>query len=1212
MNRSALKKYAPQARLDFIEAVTLRARRLGLDPALPVNIEQTGDVLLIGGQPFSASIAKQRAMLTLRIQQQGFSAVVEALAYTWFNRLVAIRFMELKGYLSHGYRVLSHPQGQQPEILDNVQHLDLFGLDKAEVIRLKTAGNQDELLYREILLAQCHELHRNMPFLFEALDDATELLLPDNLLRTDSPIARLVGDVEEGDWQEVEVIGWLYQFYISEKKGEVIGKVVKSEDIPAATQLFTPNWIVQYLVQNSLGRLWLMANPGSSLKEKMPYYVEPAEQAPEVITQLDTLIKVRMEEDAGTLNPESITILDPACGSGHILVEAYNLLRAIYEERGYRLRDIPRLILQKNLFGLDIDDRAAQLAGFALLMKAREDDRRLFDLEGNPPHLNIMAIQNSAGLPDAEIAQVIIDAAIQIEGGEAFHSGQLFGGGQLETRHSSGLTVLDVRQLIQLFEDGKTFGSLISVPDALKGKLGKIVDLLASVRVSGDDLSRSYASQVLEHFAWPASLLALQYDAVVANPPYMGGKGMNSAIKDFAKRAFPDSKSDLFAMFIERGFSCCKPSGFNSMVTMQSWMFLSSYDELRAKFLSSYSLITAAHLGGRAFAELSGPSVQVVAFSAVRASIPAYKAIFIRADAGGEDEKKKSLTENANKHCLYSNSDYALFPGHRFAYWIPKVQADTFLAEQYLGDVLTPRQGMATSDNSRFVRFWWEVSDVNIFRVAVDRESASNCGGTWFPYNKGGTANKWYGNQESVVNWAHDGAEIISHAAKLYGSPTRTIKNIPFYFREGITWGDITFKNKAGEECFAARYTPVGAIFDVSGPSGFPKGEDIMPLLCLLNSKVVKAYMSVLNPTSHFQVGDVKQVPYLVDDSSKAVLRDFGAKCVALSREDYIRLETAPEFVGGMYFHEGDTISDSFESSSNVFVERRDCLKSIETDINYLLLKNYGLHDFVDSAVRDDEITLNIIHADSFARRTLSIGIGSAMGRYSLDEPGVIYARSGNIDFNPARYSKFSVDADGIIPITADSWFEDDAAERVREFVKVVWGGDTLVENMEWLADSLDRKAGESADEAIRRYLSTSFYKDHMQTYKKRPIYWLFSSGKQKAFECLVYLHRYNEGTLSRMRMEYVVPLQSRMQARIDKLADDINSATGSAQQKALQKLKDKFTKQLEELRRFDETLRPYADQRIALNLDDGVKVNYGKFGDLLAEVKAITGGKED
>ncbi|WP_455231634.1 BREX-1 system adenine-specific DNA-methyltransferase PglX [Geopseudomonas aromaticivorans] len=549
MNRSALKKYAPQARLDFIEAVTLRARRLGLDPALPVDVAQTGDVLMIAGQPFPASIASQRTALAQRIRQQGFASVMEALAYTWFNRLVAIRFMELKGYLSHGYRVLSHPDGlPQPEILDHVQHLELPGLDRAEAIRLKTAGNQDEALYREILLAQCHELHSNMPFLFEALDDATELLLPDNLLRTDSPIARLVGDIEEGDWEQVEIIGWLYQFYISEKKDQVMGKVVKSEDIPAATQLFTPNWIVQYLVQNSLGRLWLMANPGSGLKTHMPYYVEPAEQTPDVQAQLDALIKVRMDEDGGTLNPESLTVLDPACGSGHILVEAYNLLRAIYEERGYPPREIPRLILSKNLYGLDIDDRAAQLAGFALLMKARKDDRRLFDDADNPPHLNVFAIQESTDLPDEQIAQTILNAAIQIEGGEAFQTGQLFGGGQLETQHSSGLTVRDLRDLIQLFAHGKTFGSLITVPAALKARLGTMVDLLATVRSKGDPLARSYATQVLEQFAWPASVLALQYDAVVANPPYMGSKGMCPVLQRFVKNNYERERADLFAL----------------------------------------------------------------------------------------------------------------------------------------------------------------------------------------------------------------------------------------------------------------------------------------------------------------------------------------------------------------------------------------------------------------------------------------------------------------------------------------------------------------------------------------------------------------------------------------------------------------------------------------------------------------------------------------
>ncbi len=1203
MNRSALKKYAPQARLDFIEAVTLRARRLGLDPTLPVSVEQTGDVLLIGGQPFPASVAKQRSELARRIQQQGFNAVVEALAYTWFNRLVAIRFMELKGYLSHGYRVLSHPEGQQPEILDHVQHLDLPGLDKAEVIRLKTAGNQDEALYREILLAQCHELHRNMPFLFEALDDATELLLPDNLLRTDSPIAHLVCDIEEADWQEVEVIGWLYQFYISDKKDEVIGKVVKSEDIPAATQLFTPNWIVQYLVQNSLGRLWLMANPGSSLKEKMPYYIEPAEQTLEVQAQLDALIKVRMDEDGGTLNPESLTVLDPACGSGHILVEAYNLLRAIYEERGYRLRDIPRLILQKNLYGLDIDDRAAQLAGFALLMKAREDDRRLFDDEGNPPHLNVMAIQQSIGLPDEEMARVILNAAIQIEGGDAFHSGQLFGGGQLETQHSSGLTVLDLRQLIQLFEHGKTFGSLISVPDALKAKLSKIVDLLASVRSKGDDLSRSYSGQILEQFAWPASLLALQYDAVIANPPYMGGKAMNAQIKAFAKNNFASSKSDLFAMFMERGFSFCRSSGFNSMVTMQSWMFLSSYEFMRERLLSDRCIQTLAHLGARAFGEISGEVVQTTAFVIQSQHVDGFRPVFFRLVDGAEKEKKAELLAGKKRYDYLVQDEFKNIPGSPVAYWVPRELHKAFLARESIDTISPPRIGMMTTDNERFLRYWYEIDFSKIgFEINSIADSIES-NFKWFPYNKGGGFRKWAGFQSLVVNWAGEGREISA-------SGMTSFRGKDFYFKSGLTWSDVA----TGD--FSCRYTGVGHIFDIKGTSSFPSADNIGIVGTVLNSKAGSYILNLLNPTMSYQSGDVRRIPLPEEVfANRNSLNESFFRLVEISSRDWNSMEVSWGFsensLASPQLTSNGRLAESFSIRADACDIASSEMMSLETAINDFYINIFGLKGEVCAEVEKGQIMLSQANREADIQSLISYSVGCMMGRYSLDEPGLIYAHSGGSGFDPSRYTKFSADTDGIIPVTDESWFEDDAAERIREFVKVIWGAETLVENMEWLADSLGRKAGESADDAVRRYLSTSFYKDHLQTYKKRPIYWLFSSGKQKAFECLVYLHRYNEGTLSRMRMEYVVPLQSRMQARIDKLTDDIDSATSSAQQKALQKRKDKLTKQLEELRRFDENLRPYADQRITLDLDDGVKVNYGKFGNLLAEVKAITGGKE-
>ncbi|HCF2415319.1 BREX-1 system adenine-specific DNA-methyltransferase PglX [Pseudomonas paraeruginosa] len=1213
MNRSALKKYAPQARLDFIEAVTLRARRLGLDPQMPVGVEQTGDVLLVGGQPFPASIARQRTALVQRIRQQGFDAVMEALAYTWFNRLVAIRFMELKGYLSHGFRVLSHPEGlQQPEILEHVQHLELPGLDREEAIRLKTAGNQDEVLYREILLAQCHELHRYMPFLFEALDDATELLLPDNLLRTDSLIAHLVGDIEEDDWLEVEIIGWLYQFYISEKKDQVIGKVVKSEDIPAATQLFTPNWIVQYLVQNSLGRLWLMANPGSSLKEKMPYYIEPAEQTPVVQGQLDALIKVRMDEDGGSLNPESLTVLDPACGSGHILVEAYNLLRAIYEERGYRLRDIPRLILQKNLYGLDIDDRAAQLAGFALLMKAREDDRRLFDEESNPPHLNVMAIQQSAGLPDEEMAQVILNAAIQIEGGEAFHSGQLFGGYQLDTQHSSGLTALDLRQLIQLFEHGKTFGSLISVPDVLKAKLGKIIDLLASVRSKGDGLSCNYAGQVLEHFAWPASLLALQYDAVVANPPYMGGKGMNPVLKDFSKKQFQDSKSDLFAMFIERGFSWCKRTGFNSMVTMQSWMFLSSYKSMREKIITRHSLCNLLQLpydgkGPTAMGINFGISVAVTLAEKIAKMVAKFDCY--RYFELTENGLPKAYPSGNERNVCAVPDDFKLISGSPMSYWIGEKALSSFSKLPRLGDKADARVGLMTSDNDLFLRLWWEVSVDRVMFDAASDEEAQLSGKRWFPHNKGGDAVRWYGNHEYLVDWEGRGRRIKDLVVRKYpylnGNPNFVVHDDGYYFKPHVSWSEIT----SGRNTF--RYYPSGFTFNIKGMSAFPVECSDEQLLSLCNSVVVGFLAKAINPTLSFGVGDFNSLPacFLGSDEVEEIVPEL----VSLSKQDWDSSEVSWAFLGDpvISFSDCGSISESFSALESVRDERVRRVKELEELNNQAVIDMYGLGDQLSAEVPIDQVTLTRSDRLKDMQRLISYIIGCAVGRYSLDMPGLIYAHSER-SFESLRYIRFPADVDGIIPVTDESWFEDDAAERVREFVKVVWGAETLVENMEWLADSLGRKAGESADEVIRRYLSTSFYKNHLQTYKKRPIYWLFSSGKQKAFECLVYLHRYNEGTLSRMRMEYVVPLQSRMQARIDKLSDDIDSATSSAQQKALQKRKDKLTKQLEELRRFDEALRPYADQRISLDLDDGVKVNYGKFGNLLAEVKAITGGKEE
>ncbi|WP_149958319.1 BREX-1 system adenine-specific DNA-methyltransferase PglX, partial [Acinetobacter oleivorans] len=758
MNTSNIKKYAPQARNDFIAAMRKQSAKYGITADRTLPTEQKGDLLLIGDQVFPLSVMKPREKLIKRIQTSSFEQTIDYIAYSWFNRLCAIRYMECKGLLDHGRRVLSSADGSAglPQILEECLDIDLPGLDASRVAELKLDGNKDEELYRELLLAQCHALNQVMPLLFEQVSDESELLLPDNLTKTDSLIRDLVSSIPEEDWSDVQIIGWLYQFYISEKKDQVIGKVVKSEDIPAATQLFTPNWIVKYLVQNSVGRLWMMAQPDSTLANNWEYYIQPAEQTDEVNAQLKQLIDVRISEDGDTLNPESITVLDPACGSGHILVEAYDCLKAIYLERGYRSRDIPRLILENNLYGIDIDTRAAQLASFALLMKAREDDRRLFS---NPPKLNIIALQDSQ--PER------LDALSQ-------------------DLANTGIAQADLKELLELFEHASTFGSLIQVPEVFAKKLPDLETKLNIALASGDIFAQQSAQELLP-LVQQANLLAKQYDAVIANPPYMGGKGMNTALKDFAKKKFPDSKSDLFAMFIERGFGWCKESGFNSMVTMQSWMFLSSYEAMREKLLQDRTIQTMAHLGARAFPEISGEVVQTTAFVMQGQHINGFKPVFFRLVDTGQDQKESELRSGLNRFDSTIQDDFKKIPGSPIAYWVNIQTRNLFSGNKLLGEISEPRRGLATNDNNKFIRRWAEVSNQKMAFGSINREDAKNSNKKWFPYNKGGEFRKWYGNNEYLVNWENDGEEMFALAKKLYGSPTRTIKNLQYYFRNGIS-----------------------------------------------------------------------------------------------------------------------------------------------------------------------------------------------------------------------------------------------------------------------------------------------------------------------------------------------------------------------------------------------------------------------------------------
>jgi len=1190
MNKAHLKTYAPQARKDFIAAVTARANLLGLSETSGVlhvaNAQVSGDVAMIAGRAWPKKVSEQRNKLITRMRQQSFGAVVEASAYAWFNRLLALRFMELHDYLGHGRRVLSNPKGGLPEVLEHALELvesgQLSGPSPEKVRELKL-GNQDSALYRVLLIAQCNALHQAMPFLFEYIGEETELLLPENLLLSDSVVNKLVQQIPESDWENVEIIGWLYQFYISEKKDQVIGKVVKSEDIPAATQLFTPNWIVQYLVQNSVGRLWLMANPASTLASEWPYYIQPASQTPEVQAQLDALIQTRMDEDGGSLNPETITVLDPACGSGHILVVAYDVLKAIYLELGYQARAIPRLILEKNLYGLDIDDRAAQMAGFALLMKARADDRRLFN---EPPKLNVLSLQESKGLDAAALAQAI---------------------------NASGTERVDVAQLrwlIDTFEYAKTFGSLIQIGHQPTPNLRKLLSIVQQSLQTGDLYAQAAAQDVLL-LVQQALVLGMQFDAVVANPPYMGSKYHCPVLKKYVEANYKAGRADLYGAFTLRSIELTKQNGFISMITFTSWMFLSSFEQLRKYIFEDAPLALLAQNGRGVWGSDFGTCTYVLQKSVPRSLTGCFLRLF---DKQGSVASNEELIRRFHKYPRFTSKtdDFSKIPGSPIAYWLSDAVRRAFSHPPL--ELITISEGQnKTADNDRFVRMSWEV---DILKVGQSKK--------WLNYAKGGAFRKWFGNLEHVVDWSE---EARAHYRKDFSC--RIIQETLWY-EPGISWTLLAY-----DQSF--RYLPKAATFDMTGSSVFFKNtEDINSVLGFLNSKVCSYLSNITNPTVALQIKNVRDLPVAFESNSSAKINV--KKCLEISEHDYCAYETVLDFsISPIIAVTAGAVKSSLESSYEAWVNSNrsaiEEMKILEESNNRIFIENYGLANELTPEVPIDKITLSVNPAyryglkiteeeqslrfrqDSMAEM-VSYAIGCMMGRYSLDEPGLIYAHAGNVGFDASRYATFPADADGIVPLTDELWFTDDAASRISEFLLAVWGADTLKENMAWLAESLGKKstggASETPDETIRRYLADKFFKDHLQTYKKRPIYWLFSSGKQGAFQALVYLHRYTEGTLARLRAEYVVPLTGKMQARIEQLERDASSASSTAVRNRANKQLESLRKQHRELLAYDEQLRHYADMRIALDLDEGVKVNYGKFGDLLSDVKAIVGTKDE
>ncbi len=910
----------------------------------------------------------------------------------------------------------------------------------------------------------------------------------------------------------------------------------------------------------------------------MEYYIEPAKQTDEVNAQLK-------EITPDELNPEELTLIDPASGSGHILVEAYDLFKAIYLERGYRSRDIAKHILEKNLFGLDIDQRAAQLTGFALMMKGREDDRRLFD---RGVKLNVMAMVDSTSLE--------VDTLV--------HGIDL---------SQYGLNEEDLIALKELFEHATTFGSLIQVPQNLAEKLPALKQLSET---KSQDMFVSEVMEYLVPLVKQANILAAQYDAVVANPPYMGSKGMPPSLKSFAKANYERSKSDLFSMFIEKSVRLTRDSGIASLVTMQAWMFLSSYEKFREYLLQNTKINSLVQIGFNSFPTLNSKFALASMFTLALGREPQYKGTYVNLN-------KDDISQSADKELVFRErtqnmvfevcaESFEFIAGLPVAYWISSKTREVFKNNSSWGEESDARQGVATTDNDKYLRYWFEVSFEKVEFDSRSLEAAASSKKRWFPYNKGGEYRKWYGNQEYVVDWEQNGARL-----KLPES-NAVIRNPSYYFKSSVSWSDVAFEN-------AFRRYPFGFIHDSTAHSIFNLNQtNERVALAFCNTKFASELTKILNPTMHFHIGYFNKLPYPKELESSDL--SYIDRLVEISESDWSAYERSWDFA------RNPLVIVKEKSLSTIYTVYATDSASLLGEFETLEIKNnqnftdlYGLGDEWDSSISKKRLSLtinpayrygikgteeerNIRFREDTMKELVSYALGCMMGRYSLDELGLIYASSGSEGFDASRYTKFPADDDGIVPLTDKEWFADDAANRLIEFISVAWDKTHLKENLNFLAANLSPKKSEDSRDTIRRYLCDKFYKDHMQTYKKRPIYWLFSSGKQKAFQCLVYLHRYNESTLARMRTEYVIPLTAKLSSHIEKLENDKGASGSAAEIKKLEKEIKSLHKQQTELTEFDEKLKHYADMRISLDLDDGVKVNYGKFGDLLSDVKAIHG----
>ena len=1231
MNKTAIKNFAIWARNKLIADVSYDARLIGITEdgiakPLPQSFGGTQFFDIGTAEPYSISgeAVRQRDKLIEVIQQKekdtdyktAYQYVIEEVAYTWFNRLIAIRFMEVNDYLPSHIRVLSSESGKlEPDLVTTPfdAELPFTAEEEAQIFQLKQDNKLDEA-FRILFLKQCNALNEILPALFEKTKNYTELLLSLSVIDQDGVVYHLIHDIPEDDFNierggQVEIIGWLYQYYNTEPKAAAFaknGKITK-EEIPAVTQLFTPDWIVRYMVENSLGRLWVEGHPECDLKESWKYYLEEAQQEPEVQAKLSEICK-----EYAALNPEDIKLIDPCMGSGHILVYAFDVLMQIYESAGYSQRDAAKSILEHNIYGLDIDDRAYQLAYFAVMMKARQYNRRILNGENT---CHVYAIQESNSINRAHL--------------------KYFGAGMDDIEKNAAKMQLE--GLLDTLTDAKEYGSILNVESCNWDLLRRFVAAEdTDGQISMDSVGVEDTAEQLNRLIDIGETMARKYWVTVTNPPYANTGSLGAKVNSFVKKNYQDSKADLYSVFIERCAQMIVHGGYQAMITQHSWMFLTSFQKLREKMMHT-DTISMAHLGARAFEEIGGEVVQTTAFVRRNSSISDYYGTYCRLVEPSTQQGKADLYLSRTKCYVARQADFVKIPGMPVAYWLSNIYFELFSKLPTLSNSVDFCKGLATMDNERFLRLWEEVSWKNACVTAIDAAEGKESKKRWFAYNKGGTFRRWYGNRDYVINWFDDGKELKDNVVKCYGggSYTKEVRNEEKYFCEGITWSTLA------SGLISIRYSPKGCIFDSKGSMGFAKsGQNIYALTAFLNSCVAQKFLEVLSPTLDYNIGGLNNLPFVnVPDNAIETCKE----CIRDSVYDWDSFETSWDFKKHPLLRNVSTISEAFAQWQAECDDRFNQLKANEEELNRIFIDIYGLQDELTPEVEDKDVTVRKADLQRDIKSLLSYAVGCMFGRYSTYKDGLLFAgepyslqtfmdkmndRPGTISAEELQRAyrnegvvvdeMFFPDADNVIPITDEEYLDDDIVSRLCTWLKAVYGADTLEENLDYIAKALGNK-GSTSREIIRNYFLNDFFRDHCQTYSvsgsgKRPIYWLFDSGKQNGFKALVYLHRYTPDTIGNLRIDYLHKMQRVYESEINRMQDMMDHSENAREVAAAGKRKDKLAKQLKECREYDEKISHLALSRIELDLDDGVKVNYrklqtaqdGKFYEVLADSKNI------